>query len=62
MKSKISSARQSSLHALVSKPSTFVITPLPQKTPSRAPALTLGALWDPFLLDRLQVPLTRHHE
>lgn len=25
-------------------------------------ALPLGSLWDPTLLDRLHLPLTRHHE
>ena len=29
---------------------------------ARFPMPPLGSLFDPYLLDRLQVPLTRHHE
>jgi len=29
---------------------------------ARFPVQPLGSLWDPFLLDRLHAPLTRHRE
>ena len=31
-------------------------------TRARFPVLPLGSLWDPYLLDRLHAPLTRHRE
>jgi hypothetical protein len=29
---------------------------------ARLPVAPLGSLWDPYLLDRLYAPLTRHRE
>jgi hypothetical protein len=31
-------------------------------TRARFPVPPLGSLWDPYLLDRLHAPLTRHRE
>lgn len=31
-------------------------------TRARFPVQPLGSLWDPYLLDRLHAPLTRHRE
>jgi len=62
MKRKISSFHPSSLRQAMTSSSTSTLQRATREVRPRFPAPASGALWDPFLLDRLQAPLTRHHD